>query len=80
MDSENVASAFGQRSFIELPWFKALAPRSVFPADPAAGLWYYYLTLAPFPADPSARAEVRCSFITTTVRDESQVTPQGSHR
>ena len=26
------------------------------------------------------RAEVRHSFITTTVRDESQVTPQGSHR
>ena len=26
------------------------------------------------------RAEVRRSFITTTVRDESQVTPQGRHR
>ena len=26
------------------------------------------------------RAEVRCSFITTTVRDESQVTPQWRHR
>ena len=26
------------------------------------------------------RAEVLCSFITTTVRDKSQVTPQGSHR
>ena len=25
-------------------------------------------------------AEVRCSFTTTTVRDESQVTPQGRHR
>ena len=27
-----------------------------------------------------SRAEVRRSFITTTVRDESQVTPQGRHR
>ena len=26
------------------------------------------------------RAEVRSSFITTPVRDESQVTPQGRHR
>ena len=26
------------------------------------------------------RAKVRRSFITTTVRDESQVTPQGRHR
>ena len=26
------------------------------------------------------RAEVRSSFITTTVRDQSQVTPQGLHR
>ena len=29
---------------------------------------------------PNHRAEVRRSFITTTVRDESQVTPQGRHR
>ena len=29
--------------------------------------------------DLSYRAEVRSSFITTTVRDESQVTPQGRH-
>ena len=28
----------------------------------------------------TGRAEVRRSFITTTVRDESQVTPQGRHR
>ena len=27
----------------------------------------------------TSRAEVRRSFITTTVRDESQVTPQGRH-
>ena len=27
----------------------------------------------------SSRAEVRLSFITTTVREESQVTPQGRH-
>ena len=27
-----------------------------------------------------SRAEVRRSFITTTDRDESQVTPQGRHR
>ena len=26
-----------------------------------------------------ARAQVRRSFVTTTVRDESQVTPQGRH-
>ena len=31
-------------------------------------------------AGVSYRAEVRRSFITTTVRDESQVTPQGRHR
>ena len=30
--------------------------------------------------DSSHRAEVRRSFITTTIRDESQVTPQGHHR
>ena len=40
----------------------------------------------PFPAKSlcplleSDRAEVRRSFITTTVRDKSQVTPQGRHR
>ena len=28
----------------------------------------------------AVRAEVRRSFITTTIRDESQVTPQGRHR
>ena len=30
--------------------------------------------------DPRARADVRSSFITTTVREESQVTPQGHHQ
>ena len=30
--------------------------------------------------ESAVRAEVRCSFITTTVREESQVTPQGRHR
>ena len=32
------------------------------------------------PSRPGIRAEVRRSFITTNVRDESQVTPQGRHR
>ena len=32
------------------------------------------------PATDASSTEVRRSFITTTVRDESQVTPQGRHR
>ena len=32
------------------------------------------------PNRDARRAEVRRSFITTTVREESQVTPQGHHR
>ena len=38
------------------------------------------VTKCEVPISDCTRAEVRHSFITTTVREESQVTPQGRHR
>ena len=46
---------------------------------PARGLSQKNLNIRR-PQPQCCRAEVRRSFNTTTVRDESQVTPQGRHR
>ena len=74
---------------IKLPWtfylrciVQVVGPNLKIQFCPQAVQWFMYLTHKSFLSQPMqiSRAEVRRSFITTTVRDESQVTPQGRHR